>query len=241
MKHLYEGVIRSVCRKDYSDAQTAVWASSVKNEARWAELVAQQYVVLAESAEGLAGFASLKDGWYVDFFYVHRDWQGRGVARFLMDLLLAEANRQGTMLLSSDVSITACPFFRRHGFKVIATQENVRQDQVLVNYKMIRHLPGPELNPDLKGVMMIQDASETGETGLVITGQLVVGLVDIGDHITFWEQGKRTYVVGSRQFGVFSEPATTGLILRHLRHADEEYLKSWKPFNVIALVSEATL
>jgi len=76
-----------------------------------------------DTSNTLIGFGSLiKD--YIDFMYVHRDYQGIGVATLILKVLMAEAKRQKYLIIYSEVSITARPFFESQGFK--AVHENVK-------------------------------------------------------------------------------------------------------------------
>ena len=56
---------------------------------------------------------------YFDFLYVHKDYQRQGIADNLYTEIQAKAIKQGTTLLTADVSITARPFFEKKGFKII--------------------------------------------------------------------------------------------------------------------------
>lgn len=92
--------------------------------------------LLAEADRTLAGFAQLRGGdapgvvagpgplelWR---FYVDRPWQGRGVARALMDAVVAEARRRGAGVLWLGVwerNARAQAFYRKCGFEDVGTQ-----------------------------------------------------------------------------------------------------------------------
>ena len=79
MRELYRGTITTVCADDYDEAQRAVWAATADNAERWANLIKEQYVLLAMINGMIAGFSSLRDGDYLDFMYVHKDCQRLGV------------------------------------------------------------------------------------------------------------------------------------------------------------------
>ena len=124
MQNLFVDTIRSVSTKDYNADQIDIWTASVFNAVRWLKLITDQYCMLAfDTSNTLIGFGSLiKD--YIDFMYVHRDYQGIGVATLILKVLLAEASRQKYLIIYSEVSITARPFFESQGFK--AVHENVK-------------------------------------------------------------------------------------------------------------------
>ncbi|MDY0987773.1 GNAT family N-acetyltransferase [Flavobacterium sp. CFBP9031] len=140
MQQLYIETIQSVCKKDYNEAQREAWISGVKNTERWIAVIETQYVLLAVIENKIAGFATLKDGDYIDFFYIHKDFQRQGIADKLLTKLELEAQKQHSKMITSDISITAKPFFEKKGFVAKAEQKNVRLGVELINYKMEKNL-----------------------------------------------------------------------------------------------------
>lgn len=136
IKPLYVDTIHAVCSAHYDENQRNAWASTAQNEQRWQDMMTEQYVWVVEIDRQIAGFATLKDVHYIDFFYVHKDFQRKGIARALFDRIEVEAKGKGEEFLTADVSITTKPFFERNGFIVLTEQQNYRNDVVLVNYKM---------------------------------------------------------------------------------------------------------
>lgn len=140
MKQLYVGTIMKVCENDYSFKEREQWSSSVNKTERWIEIAETQYVLLAEIDQQIVAYATLKDGNYIDFFYVHKDFQRRGIAQQLLKQLEGKAIDLGSRAISSDISITAKPFFEKNGFIEIAKQRNIIGNEVLINYKMEKQL-----------------------------------------------------------------------------------------------------
>lgn len=140
MQQLYIETIQSVCKNDYNDEQRKVWSSGINNTERWLEVLNTQFVLLATIENQIAGFGTLKDGNYIDFFYIHKDFQRRGIADQILTELELEAKKQHSKIITSDISITARPFFEKKGFVVITEQKNIRQDIELINYKMKKKL-----------------------------------------------------------------------------------------------------
>ena len=140
MKELYRGTIMEVCAGDYDEAQRKVWSASADKADRWADMVRGQYVLLAITEGQIAGFASLDKGDYLDFMYVHKDFQRRGIADLLLTAKETEAMKQGASGITSDISMTARPFFEKRRYIVLREQENERQGVVLLNYKMHKQL-----------------------------------------------------------------------------------------------------
>jgi putative acetyltransferase len=140
MKELFRGTIMLVCSNEYDAAQRAVWASSSEKTERWNDLINTQYVLLAMREGVIVGFGSLLNGDYLDFMYVHKDYQRQGIAEILLNALEAEAIRRNTKEITSDISKTARPFFEKKGYLVVKEQENPRGDIILINYKMKKEL-----------------------------------------------------------------------------------------------------
>lgn len=136
LQQLFVETITTVCSADYDGRQIQVWTSSVTNQQRWLDIIHQQYILIAVDQEKIVGFCSLDKGNYVDFLYVHKDYQGQGIAKKLYADIEDEAIRLGKTQLSSDVSKTARPFFEKMGFRVVTEQTVERQGVELTNYKM---------------------------------------------------------------------------------------------------------
>lgn len=140
MQQLYTNTIQSVCKNDYNSAQIEAWISGVKNTERWTQVIETQFVLLAIIQDQIVGFGTLKNSNYIDFFYIHKDFQRRGIANKLLTELELEAKNQQTKIITSDISITAKPFFEKKGFVVKTEQKNIRLDVELINYKMEKQL-----------------------------------------------------------------------------------------------------
>lgn len=140
MQQLYIETIQSVCKNDYNKAQIEAWISGVKNTERWIAVIETQFVLLAIIKNQIAGFGTLKDGNYIDFFYIHRDFQRQGIADKILNELEIEARKHHSKIITSDISITAKPFFEKKGFIVKAEQKNIRLGVELINYKMEKQL-----------------------------------------------------------------------------------------------------
>ena len=83
---------------------------------------------------------SVNSAGYIDMLFVAPRYQRHGVARQLIGRVEAHARRAQLIELTADVSITARPFFERHGFNVEAEQHPVSGGVPLTNYKMKKKL-----------------------------------------------------------------------------------------------------
>jgi putative acetyltransferase len=140
LQGLFVDTISNVCRTDYNRNQIDAWTSTIENQKRWQDILTNQFVLLARDKEILVGFCTLDKGNYVDFLYVHKDYQRQGVAYKLYLEIEQEAKRQLQTELTSEVSKTARLFFEKVGFKVMNEQTVMVQDVELTNYKMTKKL-----------------------------------------------------------------------------------------------------
>ena len=76
------------------------------------------------------------DADYFDHLFVHKDWQGQGVATELCQAVEGEAKKQGVQQLDVAASITARPFFQHRGYRVLQEQTIERRGCQLTHYKM---------------------------------------------------------------------------------------------------------
>lgn len=139
---LFHETVRTVNAGDYSPEQLKAWAPDDIHFKDWKAACTEVYTIVAvpEDNHMISGFAMLKESGYVDCFYVHHLWQGKGAGRQLMKHLISRALSQGNDLLTSEVSITAVPFFRKFGFRIIGEQQVSVRGVAMTNFRMVRPL-----------------------------------------------------------------------------------------------------
>ena len=135
---LFSGTVTNVCATDYHEDQVKVWAASAENKQKWVDRINKQYFLIAEKENKIVGFGSIENGDYLDMLYVHKDHLRQGIANKLLEELEKESERENKHSISSDVSITARPFFEKYGYKVVKEQRNIIHNVEVINYKMIK-------------------------------------------------------------------------------------------------------
>lgn len=80
-----------------------------------------QHFFVAENAAMLTGFASITPNGYLDYLFVHKNHQQKGVASALLKELLQTAQNLQLAKIWAEVSITARPFFLHKGFELTRT------------------------------------------------------------------------------------------------------------------------
>lgn len=140
MQEMFVDTIITICKEDYTPEQIKVWTSSIENTQRWTDKLTSQYFLIAELDNKIVGYSSLENNDYLDFLYVHKDYQRQGIANKLYSEIEKEAINRKATILNSDVSETARRFFEKKGFKTIALQTNIIKDVEIINYKMTKIL-----------------------------------------------------------------------------------------------------
>ena len=126
--NLFRDTVHTVCARGYTRAQLDAWAPAELDAAAWDASLLAHRTLVAEEDGSILGFADLGSDGYLDRLYVHRDWQGRGVASALC-AALPGARR-------THASITARPFFERRGWHVVREQRVERRGVLLTNFVM---------------------------------------------------------------------------------------------------------
>ena len=133
---LFKETIEAVNSKDYNGEQIKVWSAGHIYTDRWINRLTSQYFIVAVIDEVIVGFGSITPEGYLDMMYVHKNYQGIGIAYALVDELLANASKNNLSIITSDVSITAKPFFEKKGFTVVTPQRKMMGGVEFLNYKM---------------------------------------------------------------------------------------------------------
>ena len=137
---LFFATVRTINLGDYTQEQVTVWAPEEIDKLHWQQRIQDMNPFVCVHEDQIIGYAGLLESGYVDHFYAHKDWQGQGVGKLLYGALEAEARAQQLSELTSDVSLTARPFFESRGFHVARKQEVVRDGVILHNFRMAKRI-----------------------------------------------------------------------------------------------------
>jgi putative acetyltransferase len=133
---LFKETIEAINSRDYNEEQVNIWSAGHAYTERWINRLSAQYFIVAVIDDVIAGMGSISPDGYLDMMYVHKDYQGKGIASALVDELIAKAVDNNLSIVTSDVSITAKAFFERKGFMVAAPQKVLIDDVWFLNFKM---------------------------------------------------------------------------------------------------------
>jgi len=121
IRQLFYDTVTNINIKDYDTAQISVWASGYNDIKKWSSKIQEQYFFVAEQDNKITGFGSITSEGYLDYMYVHKDHQGKGIASGLLKYLVQIAFDHDLREIRAEVSITARPFFRSKGFEITKT------------------------------------------------------------------------------------------------------------------------
>jgi putative acetyltransferase len=137
---LFFHTVRMVNIRDYSPEQVAAWAPDDVEQERWRSRLAKNSPFIGLHGDQIVGFADVQENGHIDQFYVHHEWQGRGVGKLLLATIESTARARKLTELTSHVSITARPFFESKGFVVSTAQEVHLGAIAFTNFQMRKPL-----------------------------------------------------------------------------------------------------
>lgn len=130
---LFYDTVHCVNGKDYTPAQLDAWADGQPDLAAWNLSFLSHHTLVAWDGPALIGFGDMDPSGYLDRLYVHKDYQGKGIASSLCRMLEKACPARKFF---THASITAKPFFERRGYRVAKVQQVQRKGQLLINYRM---------------------------------------------------------------------------------------------------------
>ena len=133
MAELFYQTVHSVNAQDYTREQLDAWATGELDLQAWDESFRAHRTIVATENGGIVGFGDMDGSGYLDRLYVHKDYQGQGVASAICDELECFAAEK---TITTHASITAKPFFQHRGYRVVRKQEVIRRGVALTNFVM---------------------------------------------------------------------------------------------------------
>ena len=129
---LFYDTVHTVNARDYTPPQLDAWADGHADLAAWDRSLSEHHSLVAVWDGVIVGFGDMASDGYLDRLYVHKDYQGRGIATALCDALEQAVPGPYT----THASITARPFFEHRGYRVVRKQQVERKGILLTNFVM---------------------------------------------------------------------------------------------------------
>ena len=141
LRDLFQNTVLTVNRCDYSQAEVEDWASCGSDLSKIEEMIRTHYFIVAVSRQPeIIGFSSVTPQGYLHSMFVHKDYQGRGIATALLKEIEQHVAVTGGKRITSEVSLTARPFFEKRGYRVEKEQKRRANRLSLTNFWMIKEL-----------------------------------------------------------------------------------------------------
>lgn len=132
MAELFFNTVHSVNVKDYTKEQLDAWAPGQVDLEKWDQSFQEHFSIVAVENDIIVGFGDIDKTGYLDRLYVHKNYQGKGIATAICDQLESKVKEN----IITHASITAKPFFEKRGYKVVKEQQVERNGIFLKNYIM---------------------------------------------------------------------------------------------------------
>ena len=133
---VYFAATRVSVARDYHAELIERWAPENQDMDAWAERLAEKNPFVAVVEGQIVGMAEIEGDGFIDYFYVHPDWQRRGIGKALLTRLEEEAEKLGVKRMYADASVTAKEFFLARGFRIVEAKENVILGHPAPNFRM---------------------------------------------------------------------------------------------------------
>lgn len=140
LRAVFHSSVHGLARRDYTVEQLHAWAPAEYDAELWCQRMLVNQTLVAELDGQPAAFTDLQPSGYVDMFFVAAPYAGRGVGSALLQYVFSAAAERGIGELYSDVSLTAEPFFTRHGFTVDSRNKVEVRGVLLDNASMRKRL-----------------------------------------------------------------------------------------------------
>lgn len=137
MQELFRSTVLNVNIRHYTKEEVEDWASCGDSVEHLKELLSHNHFIGAfDEASRMVGFSSMNKDGYLHSMFVHKDWQGKGVATQLLSEVEHIAKQWGVAEITSEVSLTARPFFEKKGYEIVKMQKHRANKLELTNFIM---------------------------------------------------------------------------------------------------------
>jgi putative acetyltransferase len=138
---IYFYTIHKVNIQDYTEEQVKAWApvSSLELDG-WQKKWTKLPPMVALQGAKIVGFTEFASNGHIDCFYVHHEFQRKGIGDTLINAIEQAALDNNVHKIYAEVSITAKPFFIKKGFKTVKEQVVIIRGFGLTNYVMEKGL-----------------------------------------------------------------------------------------------------
>ncbi|WP_270516604.1 GNAT family N-acetyltransferase [Sanguibacteroides sp. AM78-02pH3A] len=141
IKELFKSTVLTINGRDYSQEEVEDWASCGEDISKISEMIESHYFIVAiNRSSQIVGFSSVTSQGYLHSMFVHKDFQGKGIATLLLNDIEQFVKENGITKITSEVSLTARPFFEKQGYIVTTEQKRQANKLCLTNFWMAKEM-----------------------------------------------------------------------------------------------------
>ena len=145
LKQLFQNTVLAINRRDYSQAEVEDWASCGDDLSNIEDMIKTHYFIVAINQQSeIVGFSSITPQGYLHSMFVHKDFQGEGITTMVLNEIEQYAITNGIIRITSEVSLTARPFFEKKGYIVEEEQKRKANQLSLTNFWMAKQTICPK-------------------------------------------------------------------------------------------------
>lgn len=138
IRALFYNTVHQVNLRDYTQDQLDAWAPAESIQAPYFSNLLDEgrKSIVACDDNRIVGFGDITFEGYLDRLFVHHEYQRKGVSTLLVSELEKFAKAHQISIITTEVSITAKPFFIHVGYEVMQEQRVEKRGVYLNNFKM---------------------------------------------------------------------------------------------------------
>ena len=137
---LFYNTVHEINAKDYTKRNLIFGQREMQIYLFGTNLFLEHNTLVAEENNIIVGFGDMDNNGYLDRLFVHKDYQGKGIATSIIIELERQSKIHGISIFSTRASITAKPFLEKHGYHVVSENKVIRNGVELINFIMEKHL-----------------------------------------------------------------------------------------------------
>lgn len=137
---LFRNTVHAINIQDYNQSQLDAWAPTNIDKNIWWENLSKNIAYVAEYHGQIVGFGDMSHEGYFDRLFVHKDFQGKGIASALIKNIEEQARLAGIQEVNTEVSITAKSLMEAFGYQLITQQVKEHNGQKFINFIMKKSL-----------------------------------------------------------------------------------------------------
>src|SRR5262245_57022566 len=100
--HLFHDSVHHISTELYTSEQLTAWSPHQIDADKWRARIRSIAPFVVEHERKLIGYADVQTNGYLDHFFVHHQWQRRGVGNLLMQIIVEVARQDDIEKLFSD-------------------------------------------------------------------------------------------------------------------------------------------